>query len=207
MTPPESWPTPANLRFRGALGALEGVVRELIEARRRSGQDAGDVLSLLMSARDEGTGEPMTDRQLRDEVMNLFVGGHETAAGALAWTWYLLSKHPEVQRRPAGSTVALSQWVTHRHPQCWDNPEGFDPERFTPERSAGRPRFAYFPFGGGPRVCLGSSLAMLALPLIVATVAQRYRLELVPDHRVEPEAAITLRPRHGLLVTLRPRSL
>jgi cytochrome P450 len=206
----------------------------------------------------------MSDRQLRDEVMTLFLAGHETTANALTWTWYLLSTHPEIERRlemelaaglggrtptladlsqltyigmviqeamrlyppawiigrnaleadqiggydiPAGSTVVLSPYVTHRHPDFWVNPEGFDPERFTPERSRGRPYFAYFPFGGGPRLCLGNNFALLEARLALATVAQRYRLELVPGHPVEPEPLVTLRPRHGLLMTLRPRDV
>ncbi len=106
---------------------------------------------------------------------------------------------------PGRSTVILSQWATHRHPDFWENPEGFDPERFSPERVAERHRFAYFPFGGGPRLCVGSNFAMMEMTLILATIAQRYELDLVPGHSVVMEPVITLRPRFGILTTLRPR--
>jgi cytochrome P450 len=108
-------------------------------------------------------------------------------------------------RVPAGSTVTLSPYVTHRHPAFWDEPDRFDPERFTPERSAARPDYAYFPFGGGPRRCIGSQFALMEGHLVLAAVAQRFRLALVPGHRVEPDPILTLRPRHGVHVTLEPR--
>ena len=214
--------------------------------------------TMLVFARDEETGEGMTDKQLRDEMMTFFIAGHETTANALSWTWYLLSKDPMVLRRleaelaqvlsgrlptaadlpqlsytlallqesmrlyppawmvarmpladdeiggyhiPAQSIVVMSQYVTHRHPDCWENPEGFDPERM-----ASHPPPAYFPFGGGPRVCIGNNFALLEARLVLATVAQRYRLELVPGHRIEPEPLVTLRPRYGVLMRLRPRT-
>jgi cytochrome P450 len=108
-------------------------------------------------------------------------------------------------RVPKGTVVLVSPYTMHRHPAFWERPEAFDPERFTPERSAGRPRFAYFPFGGGPRQCIGNQFAMLEAQLVLATVAQRCRLRVVPGHPVEPEPLITLRLKHGLLVTLEPR--
>jgi cytochrome P450 len=110
-------------------------------------------------------------------------------------------------RVPAGSEVAVVQYVTHRHPEFWDNPEAFDPERFTPERSAGRPNFAYFPFGGGPRLCIGNTFALMEAQLILAMIAQTYRLRLVPDQTIEPEPIITLRPRRGISMTLEPVSI
>ena len=201
----------------------------------------------------------MNDQQVRDEVITLLIAGHETVSTALTWTWYLLSQHPEVERRllteldevlgghvptvghlaklsythmvleealrlyppawifgrkaiaddeiggyfiPANSMIVLSPYMTHRHPAFWENPEVFEPERFTPERSASRPHHAYFPFGGGPRTCIGSNFALMEMQLILATVAQRYRLRLVPGHQVEPEALLSLRPRCGLPMTL-----
>ncbi|MCG8350678.1 MAG: cytochrome P450 [Chloroflexales bacterium] len=260
---PDFVPTPSRRRLKKAIQTLDHVVYRIIEERRRSGEDIGDLLSMLVFARDEETGESMNDKQLRDEVMAIFLAGHETTANALNWIWYLLSKHPTVERRlhnelatvlggrpptledlpklsyttmvieeslrlyppawvierrsiaadqigpyaiPPGSTIILSQYITHRHPACWENPESFDPERFTPERVAARPRFAYFPFGGGPRICIGNNFAMMELQLVLATIAQRYRLALVPGHPIEPEPMITLRPRYGILMDLVPRT-
>ena len=187
--------------------------------------------------------------------MTLLLAGHETTANALAWTWYLLARHPDVAEKqraelsavlgtrrpgvddlprlpwtrmiideamrlyppawfvsrrakeddeiggyriPAGSNVALSPWVTHRHPAFWPDPETFDPERFAPERAATRPRFAYFPFGGGPRLCIGNTFALTEAQLVLATVASRWRLDLPQGHAAEPEPLVTLRPRGGL---------
>jgi cytochrome P450 len=106
---------------------------------------------------------------------------------------------------PAGSMVLMSQYITHRHPDFWENPEGFDPERFTEERSKNLPHYAYFPFGGGPRICIGNSFAMMEAQLILATVAQRYRLHLLPGYPVEPVALGTLRPRYNIMMTPHPR--
>jgi cytochrome P450 len=253
-------PTPRNRRFRAALQRLDVVVRSIIRTHRETA--SSDLLALLLAARDEETGQGMDDRLVRDEVLNLLLAGHETTANALAWTWYLLAQHPEVDRRlyaeldlvlggripevedvarldytrmvfdealrlyppvyatnrnavgddniggyaiPAKSLVVLSPYMTHRHPDFWERPEVFDPERFTPERAAARPRYAYFPFLGGPRQCIGNQLALLEGHLVLATVAQRYRLSLVPGHTVEPRAQITLVPRYGLRMIVRPR--
>jgi cytochrome P450 len=255
-------PTPKNARFRRALKALDAVVYSLIDERRKRGEDEGDLLSMLLGARDEQTDEAMSKKQLRDEVMNLLIAGNETTAVALSWAWYLLHKHPQVERElhgeledvlggraatfedlpklpytrmvfkeamrlyppgwiisrrpleddeiggyrvPAGTTVFISPYVTHRNPDYWDKPEVFDPERFSPERSTSRPEFTYLPFGGGPRKCIGEHFAMTEGILILATVAQRYRLRLVPEHPVEPEALVTLRPKRGVLVVLENR--
>ena len=200
----------------------------------------------------------MTDTQLRDEVMTLLAAGHETTAVALTWTWYLLSRHPEIESRlhrevdrvlgeggatfadlesltytrmvieeamrlfppgfalnrvplsddevgdhriRAGSLVTISPYVTHRNPRLWTDPLRFDPERFAPNRVAERHRFAYFPFGGGPRICIGNGFAMMEARLILATIARAYRLRVVPGHRVEAQGRITLRPRYGLRAT------
>jgi cytochrome P450 len=216
---------------------------------------------MLLRARDAETGESMSDQHLRDELVTFIGAGHETTATALAWTWYLLSKYPMVDRQlraevsavlgqrrptvedlvklqytrmvieeamrlyppvwaltrtaaeddefggyhiPAKSVVILSQYVTHRHPEFWENPEGFDPERFAPERYADRPRYAYFPFAGGPHQCIGVDFAMMEAQFVVAMVAQRFRLHLVSGYEVEPDPIFTLRPRPGVLVTLHP---
>jgi cytochrome P450 len=261
--PPLWVPTPGNRRLLAGLNTLNTVVYAIIDERRTQPVDtnATDLLGMLLSAQDEETGEGMSDQQLRDEVLTLLLAGHETTATALTWTWYLLSQHPEVERRlhaeldtvlagklptvehldalpytrmviqeamrlyppvfgltrfaaasdevggyplPANSMIFVSPYCTHRHPAFWQDPEVFDPERFTPERSAGRSRFAYFPFGGGPRQCIGNAFAMMEAQLVLATVAQHYSMRLVPDHPVEPQVLLTMRPRSGLPMTLHP---
>ncbi len=244
-------PTPTNLRLRQSLTALDRVVYDVIHQRRLSRGDAGDLLSMLMHARDEETGEAMSDRQLRDEVMTIFLAGHETTAVALGWTWYLLSKYPAVAQqlrgelsevlggRPPGfddlprlayteqvikesmrlyppawiisrcavaadrigeyeipprTIIFASPYITHRLPRVWENPEGFEPSRFERDRAAARAPFAYFPFGGGPRQCIGNIFAMMEMVLIVATIAQRYRLDLIPGVQGRLSPGITLRP-------------
>jgi cytochrome P450 len=261
VSPPVWLPTPNNLRFKRAVRTLDELVQRIIDERRS--RDSGrDLLSMLMAVKDEETGETMSDRQLRDEVMTLVLAGHETTANALSWTFYLLSRHPDVERRlfaeiskvlegrppsiddlakltlcanvvqeamrlyppawtferqaleddelagcavPAGAIVAISPYTLHRHPAYWDNPEGFDPDRFTAARSEGRPKHAYLPFGGGPRLCIGNSFALMEAQLIVASVVQRHRLSLVPGHPVELEPVVTLRPRYGIQVRLAPQ--
>jgi cytochrome P450 len=255
-------PTPANREAQAALEVLNQVVTEVITAHREHPQAHDDLLTTLLEARDEETGEGMDDELIRDQVMTLLLAGHETTAVALSWTWYLLSTHPLVAQRlraelaqtlggraptiddlanlpytnmvikeamrlyppawvvarraiaedrlgeytiPANTYVVMSPYTMHHHPGFWENPEGFDPERFSPERSKDRPSFAYFPFGGGPHLCIGRDMAMQEAPLILATVAQHYRLDLVPGHPVEMEPLITLRPRGGMLMTLHPQ--
>lgn len=256
---PITFPTPANRRVLRALGESEKFIYEMIRARRQGEIETDDLLSLLMRARDEETGEVMSDKQLRDEAATILMAGHETTAIALSWTWYLLARHPHVEQKlhaelanvldgrapvfddlprlgytrmiieeamrlyppawavsrtamgddeiggyhiPANSEILLLPYVTHRHPQFWEEPEQFDPERFTPERATQRPKFAYFPFGGGPRQCIGNNFALTEAQLVLAVVAQQYRLTLVPGHPIEPEPSITLRPRYGIMVTL-----
>ncbi|HSD82860.1 MAG TPA: cytochrome P450, partial [Anaerolineae bacterium] len=243
-------------------GTIQRLVQQIILDRRRHGEDTGDFLSMLLLARDENTGEQMSDRQVRDQVLTLLLAGHETTAKALSWTFYLLSQHAAVQQRleaevdevlqglpptvadlsrlpytwmvieeslrlyppiwimsrrcaaddeidgfhiPAQSLVTISPYAMHRHPQFWGDPERFEPEHFRPERSAERQPFTYFPFGGGPRLCLGKHFASVETHLVLATLAQRYRLHLKPQHSVEPEALVTLRPHLGLPMTLQAR--
>lgn len=260
---PPGIPTPKNRRYRNAVQHLNGVVDALISGRRVNGGGEGDLLDMLLEARDADTGERMGERQLRDEVMTILTAGYETTARALTWTWYLIDANPHVRERleweldglngrtpafgdldqltytkmiiqesmrlfppvwglsrlvaqedevgdyrvPKGSRVVISQYVTHRHPDFWEEPETFDPERFTPERSAGRPRYAYFPFSGGPRQCIGNNFATMEAVLILATIAQRYRLTLAPGHPVEPEPSFTLRSRHGMRMIPAGRSV
>ncbi|WP_244226979.1 cytochrome P450 [Corallococcus aberystwythensis] len=262
MLPPVL-PTRYDRAFRDARATLLGIVRSIIATRREHNEDHGDLLSMLMLARDEDTGEGMTDEQLGSEVMTMLLAGHETTATSLSWAWGLLSKHPEVEARlhaeldavlggrtptaedvpklgytkqvveetmrlypaavifsrsvqeddviggfriPKGSSVDVSPYVTQRHPDFWEEPEAFRPERFAPEAAAKRHRFAYFPFSGGPRQCIGNSFAMMEAQLVLATVAQRYRLREAPGFTLEPDSHLTLRPRGELPMYLERRS-
>ena len=260
---PPPFPSRRNRRFRAAMDVLDRIVLEMIESRRTRGDSGDDLLGMLMEARDADTGAAMDDAQLRDEVMTIFLAGHETTANALSWTLYLLSKFPAEARRvqaevdavlgggraraehardlvytqqvlqeamrlyppawmlarspneddvvegfhiPRGSLVFLCPWVTHRHPDHWEDPEGFDPDRFAPEKVEARHRFAYFPFGGGPRLCIGNNFALMEAQLILATILRDWHLELVPGHPVAIEPLITLRPKHGLTMVTRRRA-
>lgn len=262
LAPPAWLPTPRNVRFGAAMKVVDDVVLGIIAERRRSREDAGDLLSMLMAATDETGQIHMSDRELRDEVATLVLAGHETTAQALTWTFMLLSRHPEIERRvvaeirevcgdrppsmedlpaldytgrvideamrlyppawlferqalvdleldgyfiPAGTLIAISPWTLHRHGDHWHNPEGFDPERFLPERVAARPRYTYLPFGGGPRQCIGVNFALYEAKLVLATLLQRYSAELVPGQDLSTEAAVTLRPAHGMKMWLRRR--
>ncbi|MEZ4382639.1 MAG: cytochrome P450 [Nannocystaceae bacterium] len=259
LHPPMWVPVKTNREARAGARALDELVFGMIAARRASGDDPGDLLSMLMGAVDEETGESMSDQQLRDEVMTIFLAGHETTANALSWALYLLSLHPPVMRAVADELVRvlggrtptaddmpglkitervvqesmrlyppawtigrsfvaddvvdgwrlrgpglllMSPYLSHRNPAYWPNPEGFDPDRFLPEAARERPRYAYFPFGGGPRICIGTAFAMLEAKVILATILQRFRPALAPGHAVEPEPLITLRPRFGVPMTL-----
>jgi len=249
-------PLPGNYRWLRAKQRLDETIYRIINDRRASGEDRGDLLSMLLLAQDEeGDGGSMNNQQLRDEAMTLFVAGHETTANALTWTWYLLSQNPEAEAKlheeidailggalptaddvvrlrytemifaesmrlyppawilgrrvlsdyevggytiPANSIVLMSPWVMHRDPRYYPEPHKFDPERWTPEAREARPKFAYFPFGGGPRVCIGEQFAWMEGALLISAIAQKWSLRLAPGHQVEPRAMITLRPRYGM---------
>src|SRR5205085_8658146 len=243
-------------RFERARARLDAVIYRIIEERRRSGADRGDLLSMLLFALDEeGDRTSMTNEQLRDEVMTLFLAGHETTANALTWAWVLLAQNPEAEcalheeldsvleggrpptvedvpalrytemvvaetmrlyppayaigrlsledqevggyHIPRGSLVLVSQYVMHRDPRFFPCPEAFDPLRFVPEMKETRPQFSYFPFGGGPRRCIGEGFAWTEAVLILATLARRWRLRLAPGADIGTEPRITLRPGKG----------
>ncbi len=259
---PPTMPTPRNRAFMMALRTLDRAIFDLIARRRRDPDEADDLLSMLMLARDAETGEGMNDKQLRDEIITFLIAGHETIASLLVWTWYALSLHPAVERKlhdeltttlshrpptmddlsrlpytrmvvdetlrlyppswistrraiecdtiggyriPANALIVMSPYLTHRRVNEWPNPEGFDPERFTPAENAARPRFAYFPFGGGPHLCIGQSFALVEAQLIIASIAQRYRLALTTGQQIEVAPLVTLRPKHGMLMHLARR--
>jgi cytochrome P450 len=255
-------PTPTNFRMERAIRQIEKVLYRMIAEKRASGRDSGDLLSMLLAAQDED-GSRMTDQQLRDEAITLFLAGHETTANTLSWTWWLLAQNPAVEAKlhaelrivlagraptlddltklvytnhiitesmrlyppvwgtartayedheiagyavPKGSGVSFAQWTVHRDPRWYDAPEEFRPERWDGDLLKRIPRFAYFPFGGGPRQCIGNSFALMEAALTLATIAQQYRFRLVEGHPVVPLASITLRPRYGIRVVLEARS-
>lgn len=260
---PKFVPIPSTMRLRRAVRELDGIIYSIIRQRRASTGHAADLLQVLLDARDE-SGNQMTDEELRDEMMTLFIAGHETTSLALSWAWYLLAGHPEVEaklldelstalngrevgvsdlgalsytemviketmrlypptwaigrealndfevhgyRLPAGTNVLLVPWITQRDARFYGEPERFDPDRWSEDSTcSGRlPRFAYFPFGGGPRVCIGAGFAMMEAVLLLATVAQRFRLTLSSEHPIEMQPSVTLRPKHGIKMTLHER--
>jgi cytochrome P450 len=257
-------PLPTSRLLKRAVGRLDKVIYGIIEQRRASGQMSGDLLSVFLQAHDdEGVG--MTDRQLHDEIMTLFLAGHETTANVLSWTWFLLGQNREVEEKlieelrrvlggrvptpadlpqlvytdmvlresmrlyppvwvigrralspfrlgeyelPADTNVLISQLILHRDARYFPEPLQFNPDRWSPSdpRTTSLPRFAYFPFGGGPRVCIGAGFAMMEAVLLLATIAQQFRIQIVPGQTVKMQPTVTLRPRNGIPVTLKRRS-
>jgi cytochrome P450 len=234
-------------RLRGpiaALARLNETIYRLIHDRRASGLDKGDLLSMLLLSQDEESGQHLTDEQVRDEAMTLFVAGHETTAQAMAWSWYLLAQHPEHFERlrnegmpyalqvmkesmrlypPAfvlarsalrdtsiggfhvrkDDLVMIAPWLLHRDPRLFEDPLRFDPDRFLPEREAALPRFAYMPFGGGRRICIGNQFALMEGQIILSTIAQNISMELVSQRPIGLQPFITLRPKGGVNVKIR----
>ena len=238
------------------------VVEEIVALKRAQEEDTEDLLSMLMHARDEDTGQQMTDAQLRDEVTTMVLGGHETTATALSWTWGLLDRHPEARARlkaeldrvlggrlpaaedfprltctravieesmrlypPAwilyrravendvvcgyrihrGAVVAMSPMIFHRHPAYWDRPDDFLPERWAdPEAEKKRPRFAYLPFSGGPRQCIGNNFALMEAVLVLAVLAQRFTPRIADGCELAPRYLVTLTPAAGLPMRIEP---
>jgi len=254
-------PTMTHRRFNRDAREIDAIVYRIINERRRSGQDEGDLLSMLLKAHDEDGGH-MNDQQLRDEVMTIFLAGHETTALTLSWAWYLLAQNSGVEKKfhaeldevlggrlpamadlsrlqytemiaresmrlyppayalgreaveeceiggfrvPAGAQVFMFQWATQRDARFFARPEEFRPERWTEEFSNSLPKYAYFPFGGGPRTCIGNYFAMMEIVLVLATIGQRFRFSLLPDHPVSLMPAMSLRPKDGIKVTVENR--
>lgn len=258
----EWFPRPENIRYKNAIKQLDQGVYKIINQRRSSGESPGDLLSMLMEARDEDDNTQMNDKQLRDELITLIIAGHETTSNTLSWTWMLLAQYPEVQAKlleeintvlegrtptvadlprlryadlvikesmrlypavptlgreaikdceiggyaiPAGCTVIISQWVMHRHPKYFDNPELFQPERWENDLEKRLTKGVYIPFGDGPRICIGKGFALMEAVLLLVTTAQKYQLSIVPDFPIVPQPSITLRPEHGLKMVLNKR--
>ncbi|MBW4623261.1 MAG: cytochrome P450 [Cyanosarcina radialis HA8281-LM2] len=256
----EWFPRPENLRYRDAIQKMDETIYSIIKQRRESQEDSGDLLSMLMEARDENDGSQMSDKQLRDEIATLMLAGHETTANALSWTWMLLAQHPQVRQQlhqeledtlqgrsptvadlpnlryaeqiikesmrlyppvsllgreavrdceiggyqvPAGCVTLISQWVMHRNPKYFDNPEQFLPSRWADSIEKQLPAGVYIPFGDGPRICIGKGFAMMEAVLLLAAIAQRFELNLLSDYPIIPQASITLRPEHGIKVEVR----
>ena len=258
----EKLPLPMVRRYEKMRFRLDSTIYRIINERRKAGIDRQDLLSMLLLARDEDTGGKMTDLQVRDEAMTLFLAGHETTANALSWTFYLLSQNPEAEAKlhseladvlksgaptfedvaklqytemvvaesmrlfppawgigrrslvdqsigpysvPVGSIILLSPFVTQRDQRFFPDPDQFKPERWTAEWKASLPPFAYFPFGGGTRRCIGEGFAWAEAILILATLCNRWRVRMDQSEAVEPHALFTLRPRNGIQMKLERR--
>ena len=259
----EKLPFPQSIRFHRARKTLDKVMYGIIDERRRSGQDTGDLLSMLLMAQDETDGTAMTDEQVRDEALTLFLAGHETTANALTWTWYLLSQNPNAEAKlhaeldavldsrsptmddipnlkfteavlaesmrlypPAwaigrnvavehefggytakpGTLILTSPFVLHRDARFWDDPLEFKPERWeTHSVKEASQRNIYFPFGGGVRRCIGESFAWTEGILLIATIARKWKLSLVPGQKIGLNPQITLRPKFGMRMLIKNR--
>ncbi|MGG6239778.1 cytochrome P450 [Nodosilinea sp. AN01ver1] len=260
----EWFPRPENIRYRQAIARMDEAIYALIQERREHLGESNDLLTMLMQAEDDATGERMDDKLLRDEVATLMLAGHETTANALSWTWMLLSQNPQVWERlqheletvlqgrppaiddlpqlsytsniikesmrlyppvsllgrevakdttlgdyqiPQGMVLLLSQWVMHRSPDYFDQADQFWPERWDNNLEKSLPRGVYFPFGDGPRICIGKGFAQMEAVLLLATIAQQFRVQVVPGFEIVPQPSITLRPETGIQVTLNQLTL
>jgi cytochrome P450 len=259
---PRRFPTPFNYRQYHAMRSLNEIVYGIIRSRRRRPEHHDDLLAMLLSACEEETGRGMTDQQLRDEVMTIFVAGHETTANAMSWLTYLVSQHPAVEEKllaesdthwpaegltpasatgfaytrqvieeslrvypsiwsigrrcneddevggfhiPAGMNLVIPIFHFHWNERYWKDPQRFDPDRFAPERRPAADSMVYFPFGAGPRSCVGNHFALQELLLMTAIFYRHFTFRLEPGFRVEPDPLITLRPKHGMRMMVRAR--
>lgn len=241
---------------------IDAILLKYIQQRKQSGETPDDLLQMLLDARYEDTGEGMTEKQLLDEVTILLVAGHETSACALAWTWYLLGRHPEVVQRmqeeasavlgerrpsfedlrnltytyqvieesmrlyppvwitdreaidddhvagvdiPKGTTVIIYIYGAHHNPEQWEDPERFDPDRFSQKNKKNQEAFSHLPFGGGPRLCIGNNFAMMEMQLVLAQMIRRFHIELLSGQEMTPLPLITMRPKEGVRMRFEPR--
>jgi cytochrome P450 len=255
-------PLPGVRKFQNALETLDNIIYNLIEERRGRGGEGDDLLSMLLSAQDEEGGEGLTDTQVRDEAMTLFLAGQESTSNSLVWTWYLISRHPDIEKRlhdelnsqlrgrlpdvedliklpytrkvfseslrlyppawtvvrraiedyqadgyvvPGGADIYMSQYVVHHDPRFFPDPFRFDPERWNEDRCSSLPQFAYFPFGGGPRRCIGESFAWMEGMMLIATIASKWKMHLVPGQTIVPKPLITIRPKYGMKMIMERR--
>lgn len=259
--PPLTVPTPRNQRLKRSVQSLDTIIYSLIKQCRAAQTPTRDLLSLLLTAQDD-TGAPMSDQEIRDETVTFLLGGHDTTAHTLAFTWYVLSQYPDVEKKvheelatvlggrlptvedlpklsymhmvisevlrlypsafalvrravkddeiagyaiPEDSLMILIPYAVHRHPDFWEHPDVFDPDRFAPEQEKSFPRNAYMPFGAGPHICVAMHFGMMMVQLVLATLAQHYRLSLMPEPSVELQFKISLRSRNGIPMTIQNR--
>ncbi|MBI4228696.1 MAG: cytochrome P450 [Deltaproteobacteria bacterium] len=255
-------PIPGVRKFQNAMETLDKIVYSLIEERRGRSDEGEDLLSMLLSAQDEECGEGLTDSQVRDEAMTLFLAGQESTSNSLVWTWYLISRYPDIEKRlhdeldsqlggrlpnvedliklpytrkvfseslrlyppawtvvrraiedyqvdgyvvPSGSDIYMSQYVVHHDPRFFSDPFRFDPERWNQDKCSSLPQFAYFPFGGGPRRCIGESFAWMEGMMLMATIASKWKMRLVPGQTIVPKPLITIRPKYGMKMIMERR--
>jgi cytochrome P450 len=260
---PKWVPIPGARRYELAIRKIDSILFDVIARTRQAGDSADNLIAMLLQMVDDETGEQMTDQQLRDEAITLFLAGYETTSVAISWAYELLTRHPEVMAKlkaevdgvlgdrlpafadlpalsyasmvvqesmrlrppawwlprtaieadeidgfaiPAGTNVAVLMYAIHHHPEHWENPGQFDPERFSAERSAKRHKFAWVPFGAGQRQCIGKDFALMEAPLILAMIAQRYEVTAVPGRVATPRMSGTLKPQGSIIVNLAPRS-
>jgi len=258
---PRWWPSAKNRKKVAALDEIEDIVVSMIHERKVEAVDRGDLLSMLIQARDEN-GEQLDDKQLRDEAMTLFFAGHDTTSNALTWMWLLLSRHPEVETRlleelesvlqgrpptfedlrhlpyldmvvkesmrilpsvwvfmrepaedveidgyhfPKGAFIMISPYTLGHHPELFENPERFDPERFTKENEAQLPPGAYVPFAAGNRMCIGKAFASMEARLVLATLLPAFKAGVPKDYEPELLAELSLHPKDGMPFDVRPR--
>jgi cytochrome P450 len=258
---PEFIPTPRNRKYKRSVAEIDQIIKRIVQERRQAGEDKGDLLSVLLAAQDD-EGNYMTDQQLRDELITLYLAGHETTALTLSWAWALLAQHPQVEaklvaelnhvlgnrtptindlphlpyldtviketlrlypiawfnnrevlqevevggyRLTPGLQLWMTSWIMHRNPRYWEAPDEFKPERWSEEKVKELPKYAYMPFGGGPRICIGNSFSLTETALVLATVLQHYRLNLVEGTKVEIAVSGTLNFKYPLQMVVTPR--
>jgi cytochrome P450 len=250
-------PTPGNIRMQLNRRVLDDTIYKIIDDRRNEPKQYDDLLTMLMEVEDADTAERMTNKQLRDEVITIFLAGHETTANALSFSLYLLAQHPEIKQKVTeefarvigdsemtyenvmklefttwvikeamrlyppvwgitrdaakedvidgyrikkGDSIAMAPWAVHRLEKYWENPLKFDPERFSPERIKQVHRYAWFPFGGGQRMCIGNNFAMMEMQIVLALMCSKFNFEVAENFKLELEPLVTLRPRHGMML-------
>ncbi|TNE90829.1 MAG: cytochrome P450 [Deltaproteobacteria bacterium] len=263
-TPPLWVPTPRNRHYVEMREFVHGAIADLVATRRAEDPEAwpDDLLTRLMQARDDETGEAMDEELLRDESLTIFFAGHETTARTMTFAWYALAHNPEAEAKlhdeldrvlggrvptvddlrrlpytlqvvkevlrlypaapfyvrdavgpdqiggfdiPEGAAVMLSPYYTHRHPDFWEEPERFDPDRWTPEREAARHKHAYHPFAAGARICIGNHFSLFETHLLLAVLAQRFAPRLVAGYEPEWEMQGVLGMANGLPMTITRR--